>query len=63
MPSVDATFYEWPGFLPGVAADGKVRVGVSASLPGEVDWRVSPANYAHLGEFLKYAVTNGPGAR
>lgn len=32
---------------------------VSASLPGDVDWRVSPANYAHLGEFLKYAVANG----
>jgi hypothetical protein len=27
--AIDATFYEWPGFLPGVAADGKVRVGVS----------------------------------
>ncbi|HYC08277.1 MAG TPA: hypothetical protein VEC10_01485 [Steroidobacteraceae bacterium] len=29
VPSIDATFYEWPGFLPAVTADGKVRVGVS----------------------------------
>jgi len=28
-PAVDVTFYEWPGFLPAVAPDGKVRVGVS----------------------------------
>lgn len=27
--AIDATFYEWPGFLPSVAVDGKVRVGVS----------------------------------
>jgi Peptidase family S41 len=29
VPAVDSTYYEWPGFLPGLSADGAVRVGVS----------------------------------
>ena len=28
-PTVDAVLFEWPGFLPGVAADGNIRVSVS----------------------------------
>jgi hypothetical protein len=28
-PAVDTVLYEWPGFLPAVAGDGKIRVGLS----------------------------------
>jgi hypothetical protein len=52
-PAIDATFYEWPGFLPGVAPDAKIRVGVSEQDGVAVGEEILSCDGIQIGELFE----------
>jgi hypothetical protein len=51
--TIDATFYEWPGFLPGVAPDGKIRVGISEQEDVAVGDEILRCDDIQMGELFE----------